>query len=183
MKECLSPFSVLPPVPVVMVSYGDKNNSNITTVAWTGIISSEPPMVYISLRPQRNSYGIIKEKMEFVINIPNADLVYQADYCGTKSGRDENKFNTANLTMEECSKISTYLIKECPVNLECKVKEIKDCGSHHMFIAEIVCANVDTELLDENGKFDYLKSNLLCYLGNNYVVANNKVAERGICLK
>lgn len=183
MKENLEPSTAFAPIPVVMVSCGDMKNANITTVAWTGIINSNPPLVYISLRPQRHSYELIKNTGEFVINIPNDELVYQADYCGTKSGKDEDKFETASLTKEESSKIKAPAIMECPINLECKVIEEKVLESHNMFIAEIVSIKVNHELLDEKGKINYLKGNLLTYVGTDYVIANNKVAGRGICLE
>lgn len=183
MKERLEPSTALAPLPVVMVSCGTKESANITTVAWTGIINSNPPLVYISLRPERHSYKIIKQNMEFVINIPNKQLAYQTDYCGTKSGRNEEKFKTLNLIMEDCTKVKAPAIQECPINLECKVKDIKELGSHHMFIAEIIAVNARKDNIDENGKIDYLKSELLCYLGTNYIVADNKIASRGICLK
>lgn len=183
MKEHLEPQAALAPLPVVMVSCGTKEDANITTVAWTGIINSNPPLVYISLRPERHSYEIIKQNMEFVINIPDKNLVYEADYCGTKSGRNEDKFKAINLTMEDSTKVKAPAIEECPISLECKVKEIKELGSHHMFIAEIIFVNAKEEIIDENGKIDYLKAGLLSYLGTDYVVADNKIASRGICLK
>lgn len=183
MKKNMKPIPVLAPVPVVMVSCSDGENDNITTVAWTGIINSEPLMVYISLRPERKSYSIINSSKEFVINIPNNNLVYEADYCGTKSGRNENKFETLGLTKEKSSKVNAPAIVECPINLECKVEEIKNLGSHNMIIARVLSVNVEKEYITENNKINFLNANLLTYLGTDYIVANNKVGERGICLK
>ena len=182
MKESIKPDTILAPIPAVMVSCGDKEKSNIITIAWTGIINSVPPMVYISVRPTRYSYEIIKKAGEFCINLPDENLVWEADFCGTKSGKEVDKFRETKLTKEECKFISCPSIKECPINLECKVKEIKELDSHHMFIAEIVGVNCKEELI-ENGKIQVAKANLLTYLGQEYYVANRKVGDRGICLK
>lgn len=182
MKESLKPEAMLAPIPAVMVSCGDMENSNIITIAWTGVLNSEPPLVYVSIRPTRHSYEIIKNTKEFVINIPDEDLVWQADFCGTKSGKDTDKFKQANLTREQSKTIKAPSIKECPINIECKLKEIKKLGSHHMFIAEIVSINAKQEII-ENGKISLGKANLITYLGNQYYVANKKIANRGICLK
>lgn len=175
--------TALAPVPVVMVSCGDELNSNITTIAWTGIINSEPPLVYVSIRPTRHSYYIIKELKEFVINIPDEKLVFEVDFCGTKSGKEIDKFKEAKLTKEKAQIVNVPLIKECPINIECKVKEIKHLGSHDMFIGEIVAVNANNEFIKENGSIDYGKANLLTYMGQEYFVANKKIADRGICLK
>ena len=182
MKEHLKPNTTLAPIPAVMVSCGDMENSNIITIAWTGILNSEPPLVYVSIRPTRHSYEIIKNSGEFVINIPDENLVWAADFCGTKSGKDTDKFKAANLTKEPCKNVKAPGIKECPINLECKLKEIKELGSHHMFIAEIVGINANTNII-ENGKINLPKANLITYLGSEYYIANKKIADRGICLK
>lgn len=182
MKFELKPQTAFAPVPVVMVSCGTMENANIISVAWTGIINSEPPLVYVSIRPTRKSYEIIKETGEFVINIPNENLVWQVDFCGTKSGKNIDKFKEANLQKEKAKLVKTPLIKECSVNLECKVTEIKHFSSHDMFIAEIININADEEYM-ENGKLNYNKMNLLSYMGNKYFVQSKKIADRGICLK
>lgn len=182
MKENLNPSTVLAPIPVVMVSCGNMEEANITTIAWTGILNSEPPLVYVSIRPTRHSYNIIKETKEFVVNIPDENLVWQTDYCGTKSGKEVDKFIEAKLTKEECKYVKAPAIKECPISLECKVIQIKELGSHHMFIGEILGVNANKELI-ENGKINIAKANLITYLGNQYYVANKKVGDRGICLK
>lgn len=182
MKEHLEPATTLAPIPAVMVSCGDMENSNIITIAWTGILNSEPPIVYVSIRPTRHSYEIIKNSGEFVINIPDENLVWALDFCGTKSGKDTDKFDAAHLTKEECKHVKAPSIKECPINLECKLKEIKELGSHHMFIGEIVGINANTDII-ENGKINLPKANLITYLGNEYYVANKKIADRGVCLK
>ena len=182
MKFELKPQTALAPVPVVMVSCGTMKSANIISVAWTGIVNSEPPLVYISIRSTRKSYEIIKETGEFVINIPNENLVWQVDFCGTKSGKNIDKFKEAKLQKEKAKLVKAPLIKECPINLECKVKEIKHFSSHDMFIAEIINVNADEEFI-ENEKLNYSKMNLLSYMGNRYFVQNKKVADRGICLK
>lgn len=182
MKENFEAGTLLAPIPAVMVSCGDFDNANITTIAWTGVINSEPPLVYVSIRPSRYSYNIIKETGEFVINIPDGDLVWATDYCGTKSGKDIDKFETAHLTKEKCKFVKAPAIEECPISLECRVKEIKELGSHHMFIGEVISVNAKTDIV-ENGKINLAKANLITYLGNEYYVANKKVGDRGICLK
>lgn len=183
MKSNVKVQTALAPVPIAMVSCGDDLNYNITTIAWTGIINSEPPLVYVSIRPSRHSYSIIKELGEFVINIPDEKLVFAADFCGTKSGKQIDKFKEAKLTKEKAQIVKAPLIKECPINIECKLKEIKKLGSHDMFIGEIVAVNADDEYVRDNGNIDYGKANLLTYMGQEYFVANKKIADRGICLK
>lgn len=182
MKESLKPDTVLAPIPAVMVSCGDVENANIITIAWTGVINSIPPMVYISVRPTRYSYEIIKKTKEFCINLPDESLVWEADFCGTKSGKDVDKFKQAKLTKEKCKNISCPAIKECPISIECKLKEIKELGSHNMIIAEVVGVNCKTELIKDS-KILLAKANLLTYIGQEYYVANRKVGDRGICLK
>lgn len=183
MKSNVKIQTVLAPVPIAMVSCGDDLSNNITTIAWTGIINSEPPLVYVSIRPSRHSYSIIKNLGEFVINIPDEKLVFAADFCGTKSGREIDKFKEAKLTREKAKIVKAPLIKECPINIECKLKEIKKLGSHDMFIGEIVAVKAYDEYVKENGSIDYGKANLLTYMGQEYFVANKKIADRGICLK
>lgn len=182
MKDFLEPSTTLAPIPAVMVSCGDMENANITTIAWTGVLNSEPPLVYVSIRPSRHSYQIIKDTKEFVINIPDEKLVWATDFCGTKSGKDTDKFKEAHLTKEACGLVKAPAIKECPISLECKLKEIKPLGSHDMFIAEVVSVNAIPELV-ENGKVNLAKANLITYIGNEYYVADRKVGDRGICLK
>lgn len=183
MKSNVKVQTALATVPIAMVSCGDELKSNITTIAWTGIINSEPPLVYVSIRPSRHSYSIIKNLGEFVINIPDEKLVLAADFCGTKSGKEVDKFKEARLTKEKAQIVKAPLIKECPINIECKLKEIKKLGSHDMFIGEIVAVNADDEYVRDNGNIDYGKANLLTYMGQEYFVANKKIADRGICLK
>lgn len=183
MKKELKPNTSLAPVPVVMLSCGEEGKENITTIAWTGILSSEPPMVYVSIRPNRYSHEIISKTKEFVINLPNDCLVYEVDYCGTKSGRQVDKFKEMNLTKKKANRTNTVLIEECPIQLECIVKEIKPMGSHDVFIAEVIEVQAEEEFLKENGTIDYAKANLLTFAGSDYLAQNTKVAQRGISVK
>ena len=174
------PGNILYPLPVVMVSVGNENESNIITVAWTGTICTNPAMVYISVRPERYSYNLIKEQKEFVINLTTKDLVKQTDFCGVKSGRDLNKWEEMNLTPRKAKALRySPIIEECPVNIECKVVEIKELGTHHMFIANVVSVQVNDELLDENDKFQLNKSGLLAYSHGEYVELGDTIGTFG----
>ena len=141
--------TLLAPVPPTMVSCGTMEKPNIITVAWTGIVNSQPPMTYISVRPSRYSYELIKQSGEFVINLTPASLVRQADWCGVKSGREVDKFEACKLTPLAANQVSAPLIAECPINLECRVRTVTPLGSHDMFLADIVGVNVDEQYLDE----------------------------------
>ncbi len=171
------------PVPPVMVSCGDMEESNIVTVAWTGTVNTKPPMTYISLRPSRHSYGIIKEKGEFVINLTPTSLIKKADYCGIYTGKKVNKFEKCGFTKSEASVVSAPLIDECPINLECKVKDIIPLGTHDMFLAEIVSVNVDESLIDENGKLHLEKANLSAFAHGDYYALGKKLAPFGISVR
>lgn len=168
-KQVWKPSTMLNPVPVVMVSCTDKvGKPNIITLAWTGTVNSDPPMVSISVRKQRYSYDLIKETGEFVINLPTVKLAFATDYCGVKSGKDTDKFQAMGLTTQQASKVNVPLIKECPINLECIVKQVIELGSHDMFLAEVVATNVEESLLDEKGKLDLRKADLICYSHGEY---------------
>ena len=143
MKIQSKPGPVLAPVPSVMVSCGNAQKSNIITIAWTGIINSDPPMTYISVKKTRYSHDIIEENGEFVINLVNADLAQKMDFCGVRSGRDIDKFEKLGLTREYGCKVDAPMIAESPVNLECRVKDIVRLPSHDMFMAEIVAVHID----------------------------------------
>ncbi len=171
------------PVPPVMVSCGDAEKSNIVTVAWTGTVNTHPPMTYISLRPTRHSYGIIKERGEFVINLTPAALVKKADYCGIYTGKKVDKFEKCGFTKAAASQLSAPLIDECPINLECKVKDIIPLGTHDMFLAEIVAVNVDESLIDENGKLHLEKAELSAFAHGDYYALGKKLAPFGISVK
>lgn len=178
-KAMWKPGTFLYPLPVVMVSSGDMEKSNIITVAWTGILNTNPAMVYISVRPERHSYNMIKETGEFVINLTNEQLAYATDWCGVKSGRDVDKFKEMNLTKEKANFVKCPMIKEAPVSVECKVREIKELGSHHMFVADVLAINADEKYIDENGAFDISKCNLISYLNGHYYSTGNKIGKFG----
>ena len=163
-KQSWKPGNMLYPLPVVMVSCNRKGEKpNIVTVAWTGTICSDPAMVSISVRPERYSHDIIEETGEFVINLVTKDLTYATDYCGVRSGRDVDKFKEMNLTPLPSKMIDAVGIEESPVNIECKVVEVKKLGSHDMFIAEVVNVTVDDRYMDENNKFNLNDSDLVAY--------------------
>ncbi len=178
-KTIWKPGTCIYPIPAVLVSCGDMKKSNIITVAWTGIVNTEPAMVYISVRPNRYSYNIIKETKEFVINLTTEKLVYAVDWCGVKSGRDFDKFKEMNLTKQKANFVSSPLIAESPISLECKVKEIKELGSHTMFIAEVLCINASNEYIDKNGSFDINKCNLIAYANGGYYSLEKKLGTFG----
>lgn len=167
------------PIPAVMVSCGTMEESNIITVAWTGILNTNPAMCYISVRPERYSHDIIKENGEFAINLTTRQLAYAADWCGVKSGRDVDKFKEMKLTKEKANIISVPLIKESPVSVECKVKEIVPLGSHDMFVAEIVAIDADEKYIDEKGAFDISKCDLIAYANGGYDPLEKKIGKFG----
>ena len=167
------------PIPAVMVSCGTMEESNIITVAWTGILNTNPAMCYISVRPDRYSHNIIKENGEFAINLTTRQLAYATDWCGVKSGRDVDKFKEMKLTKEKANIISVPLIKESPVSVECKVKEIVPLGSHDMFVAEIVAIDADEKYIDEKGAFDISKCDLIAYANGGYYPLEKKIGKFG----
>jgi len=173
------------PLPAVMVSCGaSEEEFNIITVSWTGTICTNPPMCYISLRPERHSYGIIKKNGEYVINLTTRILAYAADWCGIKSGRDYNKFTEMGLTPVMASLVRAPLINESPVNIECRVKEIKELGSHHMFISEVVTVDAEKSLFDEkSGVFRLNEANLLCYSHGKYFETGKFIGKFGFSVE
>ena len=157
------------PLPVVMVSCGDMEKSNIITVAWTGILNTNPAMVYISVRPERYSYNLIKEKKEFVINLTTEKLAKQTDWCGVKSGKNVNKFKEMNLTAIKAPNVNAPMIDESPLCIECRVVEIKELGSHDMFIANVVGVHADEKYINkESGLFDLQSAKLMTYSHGKY---------------
>ena len=141
---------MLYPLPAVMVSVADREGrDNIITVAWAGTICTNPPMLSISVRPERYSYHMLKETMEFVVNLTTEQLCYATDYCGVRSGKEVDKFKEMKLTRQKASKVKVPMIKESPVNIECRVRKIEELGSHHMFIADVVAVHADEAYLDE----------------------------------
>lgn len=167
-KIPFDPGAMLNPVPVVMVSCGSMENPNIITIAWTGTVCSDPPMTYISVRPQRHSYDLIRKTGEFTVNLVNRDLTFAADWCGVKSGRDVDKFAEQHLTAVPGREVSCPSIAESPVNIECRVIEVKPLGSHDMFLAEIAGVTVEEGLLDEKGTLRLDKAGLTAYNHGHY---------------
>ncbi len=171
------------PIPAVMVSCGNMEKSNIITVAWTGIINTNPAMVYVSIRPERYSYNIIKETKEFVINLTTEELAYATDWCGVKSGAKVDKFKEMKLTKQKAENLNCPMISESPVSIECKVKEIREYGSHHMFVSEVLSINAAKEYIDENGRFDIGKCKLISYANGNYYSLGKQIGKFGYSVK
>ncbi|QAT43149.1 flavin reductase family protein [Aminipila luticellarii] len=168
-KVSFKPGTMLNPVPVVMVSCGNEPSQyNIITIAWTGIINSEPPMTYISVRKSRHSHKIIEKNREFVINLCNEELTFSTDYCGVKSGRDVDKFKEQHLTPVKGEMVGCPMIGESPVNLECRVTQIIELPTHDMFMAEIVKVHADKSIMDEKGKILLENAALICYNHGEY---------------
>ncbi len=175
--------TLLAPVPAVMVSCGDMEKSNIITIGWTGIVNSAPPKTYISIRPSRHSYDIIKETREFVINLTTTDLIRATDGCGVYTGRKVDKFKKYKLGKEPASEVSAPLIAEAPVCLECKVTDIIPLGSHDMFLADIVAIDVDESLLDKDGKLCLEKAGLAAYAHGQYYALGKRLGAFGFSVK
>ena len=167
------------PIPAVLVSCGDMEHSNVLTVAWTGIINTNPALVYISVRPERYSYHIIKESKEFVINLTTEDLAYATDWCGVRSGAKFDKFKEMHLTKEKANFVKCPLIKESPVSIECRVIEEKNHGSHTMFLAEVLAIDADDKYIDEKGAFDISKCHLIAYANGGYYSLGKKIGKFG----
>ncbi|MDF2473378.1 MAG: flavin reductase domain protein FMN-binding [Anaerocolumna sp.] len=183
-KEFWKAGNMLYPLPAVMVScqrQGEK--PNIITVAWTGTICTNPAMVYISVRPERFSYDIIKETGEFVINLSSEDLVKAVDYCGVKSGRNVDKFKDMQLTPVAGNIVKAPLIKEAPVNIECRVKQMLPLGSHHMIIAEVLGVHVDKAYMNKNGKFELSKARPIVYSHGEYYGLGDLLGTFGYSVK
>ncbi len=184
-KQQWKPGNMLYPLPAVMVSCAREGEKpNIITVAWVGTICSDPAMVSISLRPERYSYGIIRETGEFVINLTTEKLAYAADFCGVKSGRDTDKFAYLHLTPEKAGKLSLApVIKESPVNIECRVTEIRELGSHHMFLAEVLAVDAAEAYLNAKGKFELNRTGLLAYSHGSYFTLGEQQGSFGYSVK
>ena len=184
-KQTWKPGNMIYPLPAVMVSTADKEgNSNILTIAWTGTVCTNPPMAYISVRPERYSYHMIKESGEFVINLTTKKLSHATDYCGVRSGRDVDKWKECRLTKGSASSLEyAPVIEEAPVNIECKVKSIQELGSHHMFLAEVTAVQVDESYMDDKGKFDLNSTGLIAYSHGEYLDLGNKLGTFGYSVR
>ena len=178
-RRVLSPGAVMAPVPAVMVSCGREGETpNIITIAWTGIVNSNPPMTYISVRKERVSHDIIADTKEFVINLTTEELAFATDWCGVKSGRDFDKFREQKLTPVTSEKVSCPSIGESPLSIECRVTEVKELGSHDMFLAEIVSMTAQEELMDENGELHLEKAGLMAYSHGHYFPVSSREIGR-----
>ena len=167
-KKSLNPGTLLCPVPAVMVSCGSGEEKNIITIGWTGIVNTNPPMTYVSVRKSRHSHHLIEESGEFVINVTTEALAFATDYCGVKSGRDVDKFKDTGLTCVASPELSIPMIAEAPVHLECKVREVLELGSHDLFIADIAGVQVAEALMDRKGAVDMRKADLVAYNHGEY---------------
>ena len=184
MKQTWKPGNMLYPLPAVMVSVTDgKENDNIITVAWAGTVCTNPPMVSISVRPTRYSYDMIRNTGEFVINLTTENLAYATDYCGVRSGRDVDKFKELKLTKEKADYVQAPMIGESPVSIECKVREVKELGSHHMFLADVVAVHADETYMDKNNKFQLNQSHPLVYSHGEYLGLGKSLGTFGYSVK
>lgn len=182
-KVMWKPGTFLYPIPAVLVTSGTMEKSNIMTVAWTGIINTNPPIVYISVRPERYSYHLIKENKEFVINLTTEKLAFATDWCGVKSGAKLDKFKEMKLTKEKANFVKCPMIKESPVSVECRVIEEKNYGSHTQFVAEVLAINADKQYINEKGGFDITKCNLISYSNGGYFTQGKKIGKFGFSVK
>lgn len=183
-KQLWKPGNMLYPLPVVMVSLADKDGRpNIITLAWVGTVCTNPPMVSISVRPERYSYPILKETGEFVINLTTKELAFATDYCGVKSGRDVDKFKEMNLTPIPASEVKAPMIAESPVNIECKVRQILPLGSHDMFLADVAAVHADEKYMDENHKFHLEKADPIIYSHGSYFGCGELLGTFGYSVK
>jgi len=182
-RKILNAGTLLAPLPAVMVSCGTMEKTNVMTAAWTGILCTKPPMTYVSIRPSRHSYGIIKESGEFVVNLTTSKMVRETDLCGVKSGKDTDKTVKFGLHTEPASKVSAPVIAESPLSLECRVAEIKHFGSHDMFIAEILAVSVDGRYIDSKGKINLNQAGLMAYSHGEYFALGRKLGSFGFSVE
>ena len=183
-KELWKPGNMLYPLPVVMVSLADGDGrANIITLAWVGTVCTNPPMVSISVRPERYSYPILKETGEFVINLTTKELAFATDYCGVKSGRDVDKFKEMGLTSIPATEVKAPMIKESPVNIECKVRQILPLGSHDMFLADVVAVHAEEKYMDEKRKFHLEQAEPIVYSHGSYFGCGELLGTFGYSVK
>lgn len=182
-KQTWKGSTLLNPEPPVLVSCGPADKPNLITIGWTGTICTQPPMVSISVRPERYSYDLIKESGEFVINLPTRSMVRAVDWCGVRSGRDYDKFAECKLHAEPASQVGCPLLAESPVNLECQVTQVIPLGSHDLFLAKVVAVDVDEALLDESGKLRLDKADLIVYSHGEYFDLGKKLGTFGYSVR
>ena len=184
-KQIWKPGNMLYPLPAVLVGCGDADgNTNLLTVAWTGTVCTNPPMLYISVRPERYSYDLIRKSGEFTVNLTTEKLARATDYCGVRSGRDVDKWKETHLTSGKASKLQyAPIVEESPVNLECKVTEVKELGSHHMFLADVLAVHADPQYMDEKKKFHLNDAKPLVYSHGEYLGIGKKLGTFGYSVK
>lgn len=184
-KVTWKPGTMIYPLPAVMVSCGENPEEyNIITISWTGTINTDPAMCYISVRPERHSYDIIKRTKAFVINLTTKDLAKQTDWCGVRSGKDYNKFKEMNLTPEAATFVNAPMIAECPLSIECEVTDIMPLGSHDMFIAKVKAVHAEERLIDKNtGALDLRQTNPLTYIHGSYYEPGEKIGKFGFSVQ
>ena len=183
-KQVWKPGTMVYPAPAAMISVADaEGNTNIITAAWTGNLCSDPPMAYVSIRPERFSYHMVEDTGCFVINLTTKKLARATDYCGVRSGRNEDKWKTAGLTPEPADFVKAPLIKECPVNIECQVAGQIELGSHTMFIGKVLAVHVDEAYMDKNGRFDLAASGLMAYAHGEYLELGKRIGTFGFSVK
>ncbi len=175
--------ALIAPLPPALVTCGTSERPNVLTIGWTGITNTIPPKTYISVRPSRYSYNLIKESGEFVINLTTKNLVRAADYCGVKSGANTDKFKDMNITPVIASEVSAPMLEESPVNIECRVTDIISLGSHDMFLANIVAVNIDENYIDKQGKLHLDKCNLVAYAHGEYFSLGEKLGTFGFSVR
>jgi len=182
-KVTWKPGTMLYPIPPVMVSCGTMEKPNVITVAWTGIVNSDPAMTYISVRPERYSHELIMASSEFVINLTTEPLMWTADYCGVKSGRDIDKFSLPAITAIAASEVSAPMIEESPINIECRVDRILRLGTHDMFLSKIIAVNADEKLIDSHGKLQLEKARLVATSHGKYFSLGRQIGTFGYSVK
>jgi flavin reductase (DIM6/NTAB) family NADH-FMN oxidoreductase RutF len=182
-KVTRKPTTVLYPVPAVLVSCGTDQRANIITLAWVGTLCSEPPLVGIGIRPGRYSHGLIKRVGEFVVNLPDATQTRWVDYCGMVSGRDVDKWAACGFTPAPASEVQVPVIAECPVNIECRVRQILSLGSHDLFIGEVAAVQVDEAMLDGRGRLDFAKAKPFAYVNGEYWQVGERLGTYGYSKK
>lgn len=183
-KQIWKPGNMLYPLPAVMVSLRDgEGRDNILTVAWTGTVCTNPAMLYISVRPERYSYRALRERGQFVVNLTTEELAWATDYCGVTSGRDVDKFAACHLTREEAVRIDAPMIGESPVNIECRVTEVLELGSHHMFLAKVEAVHASEKYMDETGRFALERAKPITYYHGTYYMLGRKLGTFGYSVK
>jgi flavin reductase (DIM6/NTAB) family NADH-FMN oxidoreductase RutF len=182
-KIVWKPGTMLYPVPAVLITSAYGKSINVFTVSWVGTVCTDPPMLSVSIRPERFSYDLIKKSGEFVVNLPGQDLAFAVDFCGVKSGRDIDKFSELKLHTAHGSIVKAPVIKECPVAIEARVKSVQEIGSHHLFLAEVVAVNVEERLVDKSGKLHLEKAGLLCYNHGYYYTVSKSLGKFGFSVQ